>query len=190
LKRLAALSIFIACLAATVAAQALAVRIDGDQLRLSAPRLHFLTGDALARLRDGAAVQYRLQVTLRTEKNGPEVARAVHDFAISYDLWEERFAVKRLGSSPKSISHLSAAAAEAWCLDNATIPVGALGAKRVVWVRLDYQAQDATPTAEDPGSSGFTLAGLVDIFSRRTRAEQVHGFEEAGPVRLDAPNKR
>jgi hypothetical protein len=191
LKRLGVFSLSLISLVATLAsAQALTVRIDGDQLRVAAPRLHFLVGEAVNRLRDGATVQYRIDLTVKTEKAGRVISRTQQEFAISYDLWEEKFAVKKLGSSPRTISHLSAIAVEAWCLDNISIPVAALGSTQSFWIRLDYQAADgATPTDQNE-NPGFTLTGLVDIFSRRARSEQLHGFEEVGPLRLESLKKR
>src|SRR2546423_115699 len=66
LKRLAATSLCAMLLAASLAAQALTVRIDGDQLRINSPHLHFLEGEAINRLHDGATVKYALQLSART----------------------------------------------------------------------------------------------------------------------------
>jgi hypothetical protein len=190
LRRAAAYVLLLVALASVAAAQSFTARIDGEQLHVAAPRVHFLTGEALHRLQDGATVTYEIQLSARPDRTGTVLARAVQRFAISYDLWEEKFAVAKLGSSPKSVSHLSAAAAEAWCMDNTSIPAGVLPADRPLWLRLDYRAEDPTAPAEQADNSGFTLSGLVDIFSRRTRAEQIHGSEEAGPLRLDNLRKR
>jgi len=185
LKRLTVTLIIVVSVAALLAAQSLIARIDGDQLHITAPRLHFLAGDALSRLRDGTTVKYELQLVARNDRNGRALARTQEQFGISYDLWEEKFAVTKLGSAPKSISHLSAAAAEAWCVDNITLPVAALGGSQALWIRLDYRTDDSATTTPDSQDSGFTLSTLVDIFSRRTRNEQIHGSEEVGPLRLD-----
>lgn len=168
-----------------LAAQSYTARIEGDQLHVAVPRFHFLVGEALNRLRDGSTVKYTLQLTAKADKNGRVVARTEEQFAISYDLWEEKFAVSKLGSSPRSISHLSAAAAEAWCVDNISMPISALSRNPVFWIRLDYRAEDPTAPADPADNSGFTLSGLIDIFSRRTRSEQLGGSEEVGPLRMD-----
>lgn len=177
-------------LATILTAQSLSARIDRDQLHIAAPRLHFLIGEAFDRLRDGATVKYDFQLTARTDRNGKLVARTEEHFAISYDLWEEKFAITKLGSAPRSVSHLSALTAEAWCVDNTSIPVAALAGNPAFWLRLDYRAADSAPPANQPDNSGFTLSGLIDIFSRRTRGEQLHGFEEAGPLRLENLRKK
>src|SRR5205814_8080390 len=84
LKRAATSLLFLGALSSMMAAQSLTARIDRDQLRISAPRLHFLTGEALERLRDGATVRYDFQLTVRSDRNGKALARAEEFFAISY----------------------------------------------------------------------------------------------------------
>ena len=190
MKRLTATLLFITSLAALLAAQSLIARVEGDQLRIAAPRLHFLLGESLSRLRDGATVRYAFQLTARVERTGRVLARSEEQFAVSYDLWEEKFAVARLGASPKSVSRLSAAAAEAWCIDNTTLNISTLSASQLFWVRLDYRTDDSPIPVDPSDNSSFTLSALIDIFSRRTRNEQLHGAEEIGPLRLDSLKKR
>ena len=127
------------------------------------------------------ALRFRLR-SLPLETASP-IDQMTYRFVFSYDLWEEKFAVTRLEPSPRAISHLSAAAAEAWCLDSLMIPTGNLPADRPFWVSLTYRA-------ESPGqrgvsdNSGLTLGGLVDIFSRRNQRQPVSGSRNAGPFRL------
>ena len=180
----------LAALSSILLAQSLTARIDRDRLRLAAPRLHFLIGEALERLRNGATVKYDFQLTLRTEKSGKAVAREQQQFAVSYDLWEEKFAITKLGPSPRSVSHLSAAAAETWCVDNISLPVSTVTTSQPFWLRLDFRADESGGANDQTENSGFTLSGLIDIFSRRARGEQVHGFEEVGPLRLDSLTKK
>jgi hypothetical protein len=190
LKRAAASSLLLVWLVTAVAGQSLTARVEGAVVHIAASRIHFLVGEALNRLHDGATVRYELQLTVSTERSGTAAARAQEQFAISYDLWEEKFAVTKIGSPPRSISHLSASAAEAWCVDNVTIPVSALTANQSFWIRLDYRADDSTSSTDPSDNSGFTLSGLIDIFSRRRRSEPVRGFEEAGPLRLDSLKRK
>jgi hypothetical protein len=167
-----------------VFAQSLSLRLDGAEIRFSSSRIHFLTGEALDRLRDGATVHYEFQLTLRTDRFGKAQARSVERFAVSYDLWEEKFAITKLGPPPRSVSNLRASAAEAWCLDNLALPSAVVGGNQEFWIRVEYRSDE--PNANDAGGeSGFTLSSLVDIFSRRSRRERVSGYEEAGPFRLD-----
>jgi hypothetical protein len=86
---------------------------------------------------------------------------------------------------PRSISHLTARAAEDWCLDNVTVPVtslGRLGRDTPFWVRVDYRVPDQT--AADPSESTFTLQTLIDVLSRRRESQDKAKSVEAGPFRL------
>ena len=112
MRRVLLYTFAVAALVSIAAAQSTTVRIDGQQLHLLATRIHFLTGEALLRLRDGATVNYELQLTARPDRAGKLLGRAVEHFSVSYDLWEEKFAVTKLGGLPKAVSHLSAAAAD------------------------------------------------------------------------------
>jgi hypothetical protein len=184
LRRILLFTCAVAALVSIAAAQSITARIDGQQLHVMAPRVHFLIGEALQRLRDGATVNYEMQLTARPDRAGKLLGRAVEHFSVSYDLWEEKFAVTRLGGSPKSVSHLSAPAAEVWCIDNTLMPIGVLPPAGSFWLRLDYRAEEPSSTADQNDNSSFSLSSLVDIFSRRVRREQVHGTEEVGPLRL------
>ena len=68
---------------------------------------------------------------------------------------------------------------------NISIATGALSGNQPFWIRFEYRVEESESSKDPPDNSGFTLTGLIDIFSRRTRPEQVHGFEEAGPLRLE-----
>jgi hypothetical protein len=190
LKRPAVFVTLLLALVSVLAAQTLTARIEGEQLHIVAPRVHLLTGEAFQRLHDGATVNYELQLTARADKAGKALARAIARFAVSYDLWEEKFAITRLGGTPKSVSRLTAAAAEAWCVDNTSMPIGVLPPTQPFWIRLDYRADPSGIPSEQSGNSSSTLSSLVDIFSRRPRSEQVHGSEDLGPLRLGDLRKR
>src|SRR5437868_11635652 len=73
-----------------LSAQALRVRLDGDDVRIAAPQLQFLSGKPLEKLKDGASVVFLAQLSLSTEVNAPAIKRAVDRFVVSYDVWEER----------------------------------------------------------------------------------------------------
>jgi hypothetical protein len=85
---------------------------------------------------------------------------------------------------------LSAAAAEAWCVEGLTVSPAGLAPNQPFWIRLDFRAEDPTGAGNAADNSSFTLSSLIDIFSRRNRSEYVNGFEEAGPLRLDRLKKR
>ena len=171
-------------------AQHLKARVEGDRLRVSGPQVRFLLPPAVERLRNGATVTYALQLTLRNERLGHVVSRITERFRLSYDLWEEKYAVTRLASPTRSASNLTANGLESWCLDNLSLPIGGLNQSRQFWITLEYETEEPKDTSKTDSSS-LTLSSLIDIFSRKPRDEQqVRGFDEIGPVRLDDLRKK
>src|SRR5688572_9001977 len=134
--------LFLAC-SGNLLAQNLKVRLEADRLRISGPQLRLLTGRPLERLRNGSSVTYVLELTVRTEKAGRVLSRVRERFSLSYDLWEERFSVTRQATPTRSASNLSAAAAQAWCLDNLSLAAAHLPGDRAFWVELEYQTEEA-----------------------------------------------
>jgi len=171
-------------------AQTLTVDTVGDSLRIRAPGFSFLTGDPLARLKDGRSVRVELAAMVLPAPGKSVVATTRRIFALSYDLWEERFAVTTVEKRSQSVSHLALAAAEAWCVDQVAIPVntlGGLGRDLPFWVRLEYRVLDSDPPA-DSKDSGYSLQGLIDALSRRRKTDSSTHALEAGPFRLPARN--
>ena len=171
---------------ARVSAQALTVDIVGDALRIRAPAFSFLSGDPLTRLKDGRSVRVELAALVLAGPGKPPAAATRRIFALSYDLWEERFAVTAVDARAQSVSHLVLAAAEAWCVEQVSIPVkalGVLGRDRPFWVRLEYRILDSDAPTE-PADSRYTLQGLIDALSRRRKAESSSRALEAGPFKL------
>jgi hypothetical protein len=167
-------------------AQALTVDVVGDALRIRAPAFSFLNGDPLARLKDGRSVRVELAAMVLAAPGKAPAAATRRIFALSYDLWEERFAVTAVDARSQSVSHLVLAAAEAWCVEQLSIPVkalGALGRDRPFWVRLEYRILDGD-AATDSADSRYTLQALIDVLSRRRKAEPSPHALEAGPFKL------
>ncbi len=165
-------------------AERLTVSWDGDDLYVALPELHFLTGKPLSRLKDGDSVVFLTQLTLTTD-NFTSILRKVPDrFVFSYDLWEEKFSVTKLGPGQRTVSHLSAAAAEAWCLDNVAISATGLTAERPFWLRFELRAAEPRDEAAVLGEPGINLTRLIEMFSRRPRDQQPHWTAETGPLRL------
>ena len=54
----------------------------------------------LARLKEGRSVRVDFELTVLAKPDGPVVKQAMQAFTLSFDLWEERFAVSRVGSPP------------------------------------------------------------------------------------------
>jgi len=175
--------------AARVSAQTLTVDTAGDTLKVHAPGFSFLKGDPIARLRDGRSVRVELAALVLAGPGKPPAAATRRLFALSYDLWEERFAVTTVGGRAASASHLAVSAAEAWCVEQLAIPLGALGTlgrSSPFWIRLEYRIVDGDGAPETP-DSGYTLQTLIDVLSRRRKAESSPSSPrpiEAGPFRL------
>ena len=167
-------------------AQTLTVDTVGDSLKIRAPGLSFLKGDPLARLKDGRSVRVELAAIVLPAPGKSVVATTRRIFALSYDLWEERFAVTTVDKRAQTVSHLALAAAEAWCVDQVSIPLnalGALGRDLPFWVRLEYRFLEED-TGSDPADARYTLGALIDALSRRRKTDSSTHALEAGPFRL------
>jgi len=165
-------------------AQSLWVRLDGDDLRVSAPQLRFLNGKSLERLKDGVPVVFLAQLSLSTEVNAPAIKRAVDRFVVSYDVWEERFSVTKTGGEWRTASNLSSAQTESWCLNHLAIGIEGVAPDKPFWLRLEVRGEDARDQAAVVRDSGINLARLIEIFSNPARAQQQRWEATAGPVRL------
>ena len=176
------------CQAVESSAQTLTIDTVGDSLKIRAPGFSFLKGDPLLRLKDGRSVRVELAALVLPSPGKSPAAATRRIFALSYDLWEERFAVTTVEKRAQSVSHLALAAAEAWCVDQLAVPVkalSALGRDLPLWIRFEYRILDEDSQAES-GDSRYTLGGLIDALSRRRKADSSTHALEAGPFRLPA----
>ncbi len=179
--------ILLTCLAGLAVFQSLAqspslvVERRGNLLHVAAPQLHFLEGKPLERLTNGASITYLLELVLAP--GGSAETKLQERFILSYDLWEEKFSVVQAGTSRHTASHMSAAAAEAWCLDNMPLPVPAFGPDKPFTVRLDVSYAE-TASAGTESNPTLTLAGLIDVFSRKKREEPAHWEAFSKTIRL------
>ena len=181
-----ALLVLLAWPDARASAQAVTVHIVGDALKVRAPGLRFLNGDPLARLKDGRSVRVELAAMVLAGPGKSPATAARRIFSLSYDLWEERFAVTAVDARSQSMSHLLQAAAEAWCVEQLAIPLsalGTLGRDAPFWLRLEYRVLEGDG-AQAEGDSGYTLQALIDALSRRRKTEPSPNALEAGPFRL------
>jgi hypothetical protein len=185
--RLALITIVVVVAPLALVAQSFDVRAVADMLQLRGSSLGLIEGHVAEHLKDGRSVRADVEVTVLEKPRGGTVAHGQYSFILSYDLWEQRFAVTRTGTPPRSISHLTARSAEAWCLENMTVPLASLGrfAHDVpFWIRIDYRVQDRAP-AESPGDdSTLGLRTLIDLLSRRKPDEMPVRSLEAGPFRV------
>lgn len=174
----------LACPVARVSAQALTVDIVGDALKIRAPAFSFLNGDPLARLKDGRSVRVELAALVLAAPGKSPAAATRRIFALSYDLWEERFAAAVSGTGSRSVSHLTAEAAEAWCIQQLTVPVSGLGSLRSepFWIRVESRILNGKSDSRE--DEGLTLRGIIDTLSRRQASEKTSHSAEAGPFRV------
>lgn len=181
---LVALACFCGGFALAIVTQDLYISRQDDQIRIAAPRTHFLAGKALDRIRDGNTVHFDFQVTLASGAQQNVVHRIVERFAVSYDLWEERFSVTRLRTPRKGAAHLSTQEAESWCLNNLALFAPRDVRDKPMWVKLEIRAED--PMQRGPGplftDPGVNLSSLIEIFSRPASKTQASWTLESGPV--------
>ena len=169
-----------------LSAQSIAVHAVNDALHVRVPAFAFVKGEPLVRLKDGRSVRFDFALEVRAGPSTPAVARSQAGFVLSYDLWDERFAVTATtaDSPAAAVSHLSARDAEAWCLDRLTVPLaalGGLGRSAPLWVRLSYRVVGDEEAGS--GDTPLSLRGLIDRLSRRTTGD-LRDAIESGPLML------
>ena len=176
-----------ACFSTQLAAETLQPRLSGGQIRVTAPHLHFVAGKSLERLHNGALVPFAIQLAVSTDRWTTVLQRDIERFVFSYDLWEEKFSISKLGSPRKSALRPTAQGAEAWCLEEMGVPPSGIVRAQPFWMRIEVRVESpGDEDAADFSEEGATLSRLVELFSRRSRNDQTHWLIEAGPFRLAA----
>jgi hypothetical protein len=166
------------------AAPSLNVSYDGDNVHVSAPDLHFLSGRPLQRLKEAATVVFVSRITLYSDNAGTIFRQVPARLIFSYDLWKETFAVSMPGGGPRSQSNLTAAQAEAWCMENLAISALGMAPDRPFWLRFDLRTASPKELGRVVGDSGISISGLIEIFSRKPGADDSSWTRSAGPLRL------
>ena len=166
------------------AAEPMKARLEGDRMKVSAPSLRFFVEAPLEHLHNGTSVTFRLTLGLAQRPDFPATRIDTQRCSVSYDLWEEKFAVTHLAPTPTSVSHLSVEAAEAWCVDKLSLPIAGLAEDQSLWLRLEFIEESTDEQDEDSGPFGLGLGNLIDIFSRPDREQLLRGGQELGPVQL------
>jgi len=170
---------------ARLGSQSMTVTTTGGEVRVQAPGFRFISGEPLARLKDGLTVRVELEIhVLAGPGAAAAAAHSLQTFVLSYDLWEERFAAAVSSTGSRSLSHLTAAAAEAWCIQQLAVPVSGLGALRnqPFWIRLESRILNGKSDGRE--DEGLTLRGIIDTLSRRQASEKTSHSTEAGPFRV------
>lgn len=186
MTRLLLALVVLASPAARLSIQVMTAKPAGEVLHITAPGFTFLEGAVLERLRDGRSARLDFELTVLARPRGSALARDKRSFNVSLDLWEERFSVSKIGTPARSVSHLRAPDAEAWCLENLTVPLSAF-ARHVrdvpFWVRLEYQVPDLDAASEQ-NAEGFTLRSLIDRLSKRPQNLDPGKSLDGGPFQL------
>jgi hypothetical protein len=161
-----------------------------NRLEFSTP-VHFLVGQPLARLRNAAEVPFDIQTKLWSGKNKTLFREAEDRFVVSFDIWEMTYSVVALQTPRKSKTHLTAAAAEKWCMDQMTLDTTGLSNSEPIWTLLDIRAEEPVRDGGlfgrgEIGESGISLfTPLIEVFSRPARSQQPHWTFKRGPETLD-----
>jgi hypothetical protein len=172
-------------LSRTRADVAFSVSYDGDNLRVTAPDLHFLTGKPLERLKNADTVVFVAQLTLFSDAYQTVFRRVPKRFIVSYDLWQEKFAITMPGASERPVSHLSASQAESWCIENMAISALGLPPDRDFWLRFDLRSSSQKDLSSVVGDSGISITTfLIDVMSRKPGPDDFNFTRRAGPLRL------
>jgi hypothetical protein len=148
--------------------------------------LHFLTGKPLERLKYGDVVAYVAQLELLDESRTAVLRPQKGRFVVSYALWEEKFSVTQLGSTPglaaRKAEGLTAAAAETWCFDNLTMSTLGLAPNLYYWLRLELRTGSARDFADET-KIGISIHDLIDLLGRKN-TEVTHWGPLEARVRL------
>ena len=164
-------------------AQSISILVErhGDYLSVAAPQLHFISGKALEKLHNGSAITYVIMLTVLPEHYKKQTLNT--KFAVSYDLWEQNYSVSRIPDG-RAASRLSVAMAEAWCLENVTIPIRSVPERQSFMIKLECTVEE-NERKEDAKPTGNPLGDLVDIFSRKKQEAPQRWEISAGPFRLE-----
>jgi hypothetical protein len=179
------------CLAFVVlvsAAQSPAVDVSEGLIRVRPAGITLLDAASLERLQVGGLVQLDVSFAVLASRNGPAMARRSDSFRVSYDLWEERFAVTQPGPPARSASHATRERLDAWCLAQLAIPIADLTGRAPgapFWIRLQYstdlpERRNADAEPDDP----FLISALIDRLSRRRSSGGSPRTIEGGPFFL------
>ena len=165
------------------AANELSIVYDGDNLHPVVQNLHFLAGKPLDRLKDAEKVAFVSHLSIFTIDQSIAFQQALQKFVVSYDIWEQKFMVT---VPPRSRENLTAAQAEAWCLESLAISAKGLAADRPFFLRFELfteQRRESSGVLADPGIS--LVKPLAELLTRRWRPDEPHwGPFESGRLRL------
>ncbi|MCC6539066.1 MAG: hypothetical protein IT162_16050 [Bryobacterales bacterium] len=180
----------LALLVAAVPAGQLSLDLRGDTLFASSRQLNLIQPRLLAKLKQGGTVAFDFQLSLWVGSSTMVSRRAFERFVVSYDLWEERFAVTTLRGTPVRATGLAAANVANWCLQNVSLPMPKLQTADEVRVKLEVRAAENRRDLELSPEEGVSLTQLIDVFSQRSRGGEARWTLDSTPVTLAALRAR
>lgn len=187
-RRLLILTLLFVAPSRALLAQNLQPYLQADRVHVTAPQVQFLAGRVLERLRNGAAVPFSFQLTATA--GGKTVAQSSGRVVLSFDLWEERFSGVQ-DAPRRTASHLTSNAAESWSLEGVSLPLSALAGQKPFVLKLEIRAEEQVeqPDAE-AGNPGLSMAGLIEVFSRRAKEQPSRWSTVSGPLRVEDLNPK
>jgi|WetSurMetagenome_2_1015567.scaffolds.fasta_scaffold22525_3 hypothetical protein len=165
--------------------KSLSAERHGDHLHVSAPQVHFISGRAAEQLRNGSMVTYVLKLIVTPQYGREAVFVLQEKFAISFDLWEEKYSVVQKKPDGRSVTRLTSLAAEAWCLESMPVPVGSVPEHQPFMIKLECFIDEDDVKKNAESRSGLTLAAIIDAFSRKKPEETPRWEAAGGPFRLE-----
>jgi hypothetical protein len=84
---------------------------------------------------------------------------------------------------------MTAAEAEAWCVQEMSLDINGIASNQPLWARMEIRADAERErplfSRDNISDEGISLRGLIDRMSRLPQASQPHWELEAGPLTLD-----
>lgn len=166
------------------AGDGLTVHLRNGEISVSTARLEVIGDSVLTRLKSGSSVAFDFHLALWSGTRSNLRRRAFERFVVSYDLWEEKYAVTGLRKPKLSATRLSPEAVGPWCVRQIKLANVDLAPDERVWVQLDVRAVDPKQDAGLFDSEGVSLVNLVELLSRPARRDGLRWTRESGALRV------
>lgn len=163
------LAAFLAGLALAMVAEDLILDRRNNLLEFHAPHTDFFAGKPSQRLNNALEVPFLIRTTLWSGSRNHVYRTATDRFLISEDIWEKTYQVVQVSSPQKRASHLTAKAAQEWCLKQMSLDINGLAGNEPLWAQLDIYAEDAhdgSILSDSVNSAGISLTPLIELLGK------------------------
>ena len=159
------------------------VTYDGDSLHVSSLGIHFLRGNSLSRLKDGATVEYVATVGIYRDQFASLIRRSERHFFVSYDIWGtgDSYAVMTDEHPSRHASNLSQSATETWCLERVMISTTGLARDQQFWLQLELKT--VPPKISSILQPGGLHVNVIEVLAPGQDEHQM--FRTTEPMRLE-----